>query len=251
MVEQLASTLALRDSDPKAAAAGLLVNTMGWVDGLGYDLLLHSIDALAANVIVVIGQDRLAAQLQQHFQRMEGVEVVKVAKSGGVVIRSRESRKSARDLRVKEYFYGPRGDLHAASQTIPANDLQIFEIGAETANLPKSALPIGGGKSSADALLRPRRAAPKNLRNRVLGVTYAKRETDITARCDFLGPCPHESSLPKASPSEGAAQFSSLPSPPLPSPLLRSSRPLSSISIATLPFYSRAATLRGLCTCRT
>jgi mRNA cleavage and polyadenylation factor CLP1 P-loop len=30
----------------QANAAGLIINTMGWVDGLGYDLLLHSIQAL-------------------------------------------------------------------------------------------------------------------------------------------------------------------------------------------------------------
>ena len=30
----------------QASAAGLIVNSMGWVDGLGYHLLLDSIQAL-------------------------------------------------------------------------------------------------------------------------------------------------------------------------------------------------------------
>jgi len=33
----------------QANTAGLVVNTMGWVDGLGYELLLHSIQALQAS----------------------------------------------------------------------------------------------------------------------------------------------------------------------------------------------------------
>jgi mRNA cleavage and polyadenylation factor CLP1 P-loop len=37
---------ALSCACPQANAAGLIINTMGWVDGLGYDLLLHSIQAL-------------------------------------------------------------------------------------------------------------------------------------------------------------------------------------------------------------
>ena len=30
----------------QVAASGMVINTLGWVDGLGYELLLHSIRAL-------------------------------------------------------------------------------------------------------------------------------------------------------------------------------------------------------------
>lgn len=49
-------------------AAGMLVNTMGWVDGLGFELLLHSITAMKANIVLVVGEDRLLTQLQTKYQ---------------------------------------------------------------------------------------------------------------------------------------------------------------------------------------
>ena len=49
-------------------AAGMLINTMGWVDGLGFELLLHSITAMKANIVLVVGEDRLLTQLQTKYQ---------------------------------------------------------------------------------------------------------------------------------------------------------------------------------------
>lgn len=49
-------------------AAGMLINTMGWVDGLGLELLLHTITAMKANIVLVVGEDRLLTQLQTKYQ---------------------------------------------------------------------------------------------------------------------------------------------------------------------------------------
>ena len=46
----------------------MIINTMGWIDGLGYQLLLHSIKALKVDVIMVVGQDRLHNQLKSEFR---------------------------------------------------------------------------------------------------------------------------------------------------------------------------------------
>ena len=47
LVDRLASILQKRtESNPKAAASGLIINTFGWVDGLGYDLQVHAISSL-------------------------------------------------------------------------------------------------------------------------------------------------------------------------------------------------------------
>lgn len=60
--------------EPKAlltqvvGAAGMLINTMGWVDGLGFELLLHTITAMKANIVLVVGEDRLLTQLQTKYQ---------------------------------------------------------------------------------------------------------------------------------------------------------------------------------------
>lgn len=56
--------------------------------------------------------------------------MVKLAKSGGIVARTPQARKDARLARVREYFYGPGGTLQPHAQTVAAEQLQIFRIGA-------------------------------------------------------------------------------------------------------------------------
>ena len=53
-------------------AAGCVINTMGWVEGLGYDLLVGAIDALKADVVLVVGQERLYNQLLNHLRCAAG-----------------------------------------------------------------------------------------------------------------------------------------------------------------------------------
>lgn len=52
----------------QTAAAGMMINTMGWVEDLGFQLLLHTITAMHANIVLVVGQDRLLRQLQATYQ---------------------------------------------------------------------------------------------------------------------------------------------------------------------------------------
>jgi polyribonucleotide 5'-hydroxyl-kinase len=61
----------------------LIVNTCGWVDGLGYELLIYSINSLEANIVLVIDHERLYNDLLKEFGN-KNVKVVKLAKSGGV-----------------------------------------------------------------------------------------------------------------------------------------------------------------------
>lgn len=65
-----------------ANASGLIVNTCGWVDKAGYQLLLHSIQALSIDVLLVMGHDRLFAELKQDMAG--NIVVIKLPRSGGV-----------------------------------------------------------------------------------------------------------------------------------------------------------------------
>lgn len=49
-------------------AAGVVVNTMGFIEGLGYELLLHSVETLKADVVLVVGNERLYNQLKNHLR---------------------------------------------------------------------------------------------------------------------------------------------------------------------------------------
>jgi hypothetical protein len=68
--------------------------------------------------------------------------VVKLQSSGGVVTRSTQLRKVARMQRVREYFYGVRGDLSPHSQSVRLDELHFFRIGGGP-RAPTSALPLG------------------------------------------------------------------------------------------------------------
>jgi polyribonucleotide 5'-hydroxyl-kinase len=47
LIDRLAAILERRASaSPRAAASGMVINTMGWVEGLGYELQLHAITTL-------------------------------------------------------------------------------------------------------------------------------------------------------------------------------------------------------------
>ena len=46
----------------------MIINSMGWIDGLGYELILHSLKTFRVDVILVIGQDRLYSQLSSIFR---------------------------------------------------------------------------------------------------------------------------------------------------------------------------------------
>jgi polyribonucleotide 5'-hydroxyl-kinase len=160
MVERLAAVLEARATlDADVAAAGMIINSMGWIEDLGYDLLIHSAHMLKVDVILVVGSDRLASQLsKEKFKSASSdgevkemkVDVVKLPKSGGVVTRSRELRTRARKARVEEYFYGPLKELAPVSQSARVEDLQIYKVGGGP-KAPASALPIGA-TSVADPL---------------------------------------------------------------------------------------------------
>ena len=46
-------------SKPEARASGMVVNTCGWTDGEGYELLLHAIRTFKIDVVLVLDQERL------------------------------------------------------------------------------------------------------------------------------------------------------------------------------------------------
>ncbi|KAK9818033.1 hypothetical protein WJX72_005994 [[Myrmecia] bisecta] len=172
LVDRLASLLDKRaQSNAAVRAAGMVINTMGWIDGLGYTLLLHSIEALKADVVLVVGQDKLWSQLDKHYRTNKDIQVVKLTKSGGVVARPPALRKQARVNRVKEYFYGVRGDLSPQSQTVNMSELRVYRAGGGP-RAPSSALPIG-----SEPVADPLRLAPININSdllhSVLAVSHA------------------------------------------------------------------------------
>lgn len=81
-----------------------------------------------ADVLVVMGDDRLHSQLEQlaksQPQQRQPI-VVKLSKSGGVITRSAPSRMAGQASRVREYFYGTNNELCPSSSVLDLTALQV------------------------------------------------------------------------------------------------------------------------------
>lgn len=92
------------DNDLDAKSSGAIINTCGWVDGIGLEIIHHTIQAFNIDVILVMNHDKLFSSLSD--LSAEGITVVKLPTSGGIVRRDTTTRRKHRKCRIKEYFYG-------------------------------------------------------------------------------------------------------------------------------------------------
>lgn len=161
----------------ESRAAGMVINTMGWIEDVGYELLLHAIDTFNTNVVLVLGQEKLCSMLKDVLKNKPNVDVVKLQKSGGVVARNTKVRQRARSYRIREYFYGLSNELSAHSNVASFSDLSVYKIGGGP-QAPRSALPIGA-QPAAD----PIRLVPVNINSDllhlVLAISFAKEQDQI------------------------------------------------------------------------
>ncbi|KAI9906177.1 hypothetical protein PsorP6_004749 [Peronosclerospora sorghi] len=159
--QRLAKTVLKRlANDKEVNASGCVVNTCGWVDGMGFDLLVHAIKDFDVDVVLVIGQDRLYSRLQSTLTNatINGVErsIVKLARSGGVVPLNNKLRSAARISCIREYFYGS----HSLSVPIPVlspcinefsfDDIAFFTI--KDMKVSDVMLPVGQMETQTDRL---------------------------------------------------------------------------------------------------
>ncbi|CAH2055097.1 unnamed protein product [Thlaspi arvense] len=181
LVKELAQVLERQSlGSPESRAAGMVINTMGWIDGIGYELLLHAIDTFNASVVLVLGQEKLFSMLKDVLKSKSNVDVVKLHKSGGVVARSRDARKVARTCRIREYFYGLSKELSPYSNTSSFSDLQVFRIGGGP-QAPRSALPIGSDPVSNPLKVTPVNFDDRGLLHSVLAVSHAEEPDQIVS----------------------------------------------------------------------
>ncbi|EQC29073.1 hypothetical protein SDRG_13229 [Saprolegnia diclina VS20] len=102
----LATSLAQRHTaDPELN--GAVINTCGWVDDLGYQLLLHAVRAFAVDILVVLGSHSVYDQLLQDAP--PSTTLFNLPRAAGAVRRSGPTRRAARDQRLQRYF-APQGE---------------------------------------------------------------------------------------------------------------------------------------------
>eukprot|EP00727_Mastigamoeba_balamuthi_P010889 m51a1_g6422 putative protein clp1 homolog (1172) ;mRNA; f:311912-316619 len=159
------------DSDPALKRSGAVINTCGWVDSTGYDLLVLTADAFGANNVVVLGDQQLHDRFAQKVPGAAGALLHWVPRSPAVAVRSAVSRRSSRQARIREYFYGFRNNLIPFHTTIPFSDAHFFRL----YNLPQEPTP--------DALPRVEElpVTADLLTNALAAVVYCQDISEIVA----------------------------------------------------------------------
>jgi len=110
--------------------SGSVINTCGWVDGLGYDLIKYAISAIKVDVVLVLDHERLYNDLVEDVcSKSNNVKIEKLNKSGGVVTRDSTYRRQSRMWRIRDYFYGPLQDLTPFTTLVDFADVTIYRIG--------------------------------------------------------------------------------------------------------------------------
>ncbi|KAG5226873.1 protein CLP [Salix suchowensis] len=156
LVKELAQILERQfTGNAESRASGMVINTMGWIEVLiphfcsFFNSMLFSPavdsscnDTFNANVVLVLGQEKLFSMLRDVLKSKPNVDVLKLQKSGGVVSRSSKFRQKSRSYRIREYFYGIANDLSPHSNIANFSDLFVYRIGGGP-QAPRSALPIG------------------------------------------------------------------------------------------------------------
>ncbi len=210
LVEKIAEMMEARNSkNEHARHSGCIVNTMGWIEGLGLELILHAVKSLEIDTVLCLGQERLfqtlskqfakdAALAQQQQQKNKknkkkasssdddgkkveaAVEILSLKKSGGVVERTTEFRRKTRDNRFREYFYGfdfVSNPLSPVAQSAFFSSVSFYKVGGGP-KAPTSALPIGQ-EASTDPMRVASVIPSMSLVNAIVAVSHGKTQSDL------------------------------------------------------------------------
>jgi polyribonucleotide 5'-hydroxyl-kinase len=159
--------------DDWARSSGMIVNTNGWIQDEGFNLLLHAVTALRITVVLVIGHDRLYSMMKNAIAKTnESVKIIKVPRSGGVVSRASSYMLSTRSRSIRRYFYGSMIESpHISSTTntangthripqltpfavqMPFNKLKLFKL--SSISLSASLLPVSAAQTTEPVQLQP------------------------------------------------------------------------------------------------
>ena len=203
-VESLAAELSRHfASKPEARAGGLIVNTCGWTEGDGYELLLHAVRAFKIDVVLVIDHERLYSDIRAaSFD--QPVECIKLRKSGGVIPRDAEARRADRQNAIREYFYGPANDMHPHTTVMTFDVMKLCRVGGGP-QAPSTALPIGAERAVDETLALPLEPAREMvhslcavsyctdvdlaLSSNLAGFVIVSNVDEQLRRCHLLAPC--------------------------------------------------------------
>ncbi|GFS36099.1 protein CLP1 homolog [Trichonephila inaurata madagascariensis] len=128
LLKKLGETLrsGLRQTNKNTRYSGVIINTCGWIRGVGYDLITLAAMVFEIDVLCVLHEERLYQQLLKDMPSC--VKVVFTPKMDGAVERSQAVRSEYRDARVRQYFYGPTNELQPFTFDVKYSEIQLFRL---------------------------------------------------------------------------------------------------------------------------
>lgn len=129
-----------------ARASGVIINSCGWVQDEGLQLLLHAARSLAVDMILVLdNSDQLVDDLREGLRdmtprqmtipvealpgdRLRNPVITKLPISGGIVKRDARRRAATREARLRAYFRGRHGQLTPTDRVLPIASVQLVVL---------------------------------------------------------------------------------------------------------------------------
>ncbi|CAL1262692.1 unnamed protein product [Larinioides sclopetarius] len=126
LIKKMGETLNNRlSSSQNISSSGVIVDTCGWVTGGGYKSIVLAAKSFDVNLLLVLANKRLYADLRED---LPNIEIRFLHKLRGVVERSKGVRAERRDNLVHEYFYGSQVPLKPYTFDVKFSDVQIFRV---------------------------------------------------------------------------------------------------------------------------
>lgn len=174
---QLMKALEARDEAfPQAKHAGWIVRAPTFNSKENYETLLDTLQTLNPHVIIVLGYDRLVRDLNNTFeQRISDklLQLVNLSRSGGLIHRGLPTIENARQIKIRDYFYGASRELGPARVTLPLGEKFIVVQLRVQDQISITAMPIDQEAPQEAELEVFQIPIERQLRHHLLAVSYA------------------------------------------------------------------------------
>ncbi|KAK7928314.1 pre-mRNA cleavage complex II protein Clp1 [Apiospora marii] len=137
-----AATTSRLAEDPDVRRSGMVIDTgdLSATNATRHEALAHVVSEFSVNIVVVLGSDRITADLMRRFAGQkttlgEDIAVVGLDRSGGAVERDAAFMQSVTEAIIKEYFFGDvRRNLSPHTQQVPFDAVTIWKVVEDPTN---------------------------------------------------------------------------------------------------------------------
>lgn len=177
-VVQLLKNLEARDAahPEEAKNAGWILKAPTFDSKQNYRDVLDSLKLLDPHVVIVLGYDRLVSDLEDVFGERcasKKTQIINLTRSAGVIHHGPLESEMSRQLRIRDYFYGPARELGPARISLPFGEKFIVVQLKLQDQISITAMPIDH-EAPTEAELEVVQVTPdRSLRHHLLAVSYA------------------------------------------------------------------------------